>query len=295
MDGVHVILEKEIVGEGEPVTKARYIPSVCMITKDNEENEVVRYYHEDALGSFVAMTDEDQNLTALYQYDAWGNELLAAEDIPNSYRWCGAWGYYRDPDAQMYLLGMRWYDPQTGRFISRDPIGFAGGDTNGGLYSGNDPVNSFDPLGWEVIQATDTLAGFGGIGILLRELAKWFAKRQAARHAAKKAAEETARRGAAKKLAQEIAECESIHAAYHALMCVGCKGVITKAEAAANAACLILEVQGRRAFLEKKCDYKLPGSIAVGSAKAEAGHREQLAVKSAALAFCLEKAAALPN
>jgi RHS repeat-associated protein len=151
MDGVHVILEKEIVGEGEPVTKARYIPGVCMITKDDEANEVIRYYHEDALGSFIAMTDENQNITALYQYDAWGNELLTQvsalrpQPSENPYRWCGAWGYYRDTDAQFYLLGMRWYDPRAGRFVTRDPIGFSAGDMNQYRPMGNNPVNAADP------------------------------------------------------------------------------------------------------------------------------------------------------
>jgi RHS repeat-associated protein len=89
----------------------------------------------------------------LYQYDAWGNELLTQVSAPrpppseNPYRWCGALGYYRDRDAQMYLLGMRWYDPQTGRFISRDPIGFAGGDANLRRYVGNSPVIAVDLLG----------------------------------------------------------------------------------------------------------------------------------------------------
>jgi RHS repeat-associated protein len=153
LDGVHVILEKEIVGEGEPVTKVRYIPGVCMITRDDEDEPVIRYYHEDALGSFIAMTDENQNLTALYQSDAWGNELLtqvsALSPPPseNPYRWCGTWGYYRDPDAQMYLLGMRWYDPQTGRFVSRDPIGLEGEYTNFLRYVSNGPPNLVDPLG----------------------------------------------------------------------------------------------------------------------------------------------------
>jgi RHS repeat-associated protein len=155
LDGVHVILEKEIVGEGEPVTKVRYIPGVCMITKDNEANEVIRYYHEDALGSFIAMTDEHQNLTALYQYDAWGNELLpqvsalSPQPSENPYRWCGTWGYYWDSESQLFLLGMRWYDSETGRFVSRDPIEFDGGDVNLNRYVWNCPIRIVDPRGFQ--------------------------------------------------------------------------------------------------------------------------------------------------
>ena len=41
----------------------------------------------------------------------------------------------------------RWYDPKIGRFISEDPIGFAGGDINLYGYVGNNPLSFVDPLG----------------------------------------------------------------------------------------------------------------------------------------------------
>ena len=41
----------------------------------------------------------------------------------------------------------RYYDPQIGRFISEDPIGFGGGGTNLYAYVGNDPVNKIDLMG----------------------------------------------------------------------------------------------------------------------------------------------------
>jgi uncharacterized protein RhaS with RHS repeats len=44
------------------------------------------------------------------------------------------------------LLTHRYYDPQTGRFVTRDPIGQAGGINEYG-YVGGDPVNSSDPSG----------------------------------------------------------------------------------------------------------------------------------------------------
>jgi RHS repeat-associated protein len=39
------------------------------------------------------------------------------------------------------------YDPDTGRFVSKDPILFGGGDTNLYGYVLNDPVNFIDPSG----------------------------------------------------------------------------------------------------------------------------------------------------
>jgi uncharacterized protein RhaS with RHS repeats len=41
----------------------------------------------------------------------------------------------------------RYYDPEVGRFISEDPIGFDGGDVNLMAYVQNNPVNLVDPLG----------------------------------------------------------------------------------------------------------------------------------------------------
>jgi RHS repeat-associated protein len=56
------------------------------------------------------------------------------------------WGYLTEPDTGLLLLTNRYYDAGTGRFLTRDPIGYAGG-TN--LYSvvGNNPVSGTDPSG----------------------------------------------------------------------------------------------------------------------------------------------------
>jgi RHS repeat-associated protein len=52
-----------------------------------------------------------------------------------------------DADAQLFYYRARWYDPHTGRFLSRDPLGFAAGDANDLRYVGNSPANFTDPSG----------------------------------------------------------------------------------------------------------------------------------------------------
>jgi len=47
----------------------------------------------------------------------------------------------------------RWYDPLMGRFISRDPLEFSGGDYNLYRYVANNPVNYVDPNGTFLIGA----------------------------------------------------------------------------------------------------------------------------------------------
>jgi uncharacterized protein RhaS with RHS repeats len=47
----------------------------------------------------------------------------------------------------MYFYRARYYDPTVGRFVTKDPIGFAGGDVNLYAYVENNVVNFSDPLG----------------------------------------------------------------------------------------------------------------------------------------------------
>ena len=57
-----------------------------------------------------------------------------------------AGGLY-DPDTGLVRFGARDYDPETGRWTAKDPILFAGRDTNVYAYVANDPVNAIDPSG----------------------------------------------------------------------------------------------------------------------------------------------------
>ena len=58
----------------------------------------------------------------------------------------GQFGYYTDTETGLLCLTHRYYDPGTGKFINRDPIGYAGGENLYGFADGN-PVNESDPDG----------------------------------------------------------------------------------------------------------------------------------------------------
>jgi len=55
-----------------------------------------------------------------------------------------------DPSTGMYYDRARWYNPATGKFLTRDPLGFAGGDVNLYRYVGNGPVVNVDPSGLKI-------------------------------------------------------------------------------------------------------------------------------------------------
>ena len=65
----------------------------------------------------------------------------------NPFRWIGAVGYYYDANRTAYYVRARTYSPNLMRWLSRDPIGFAGGNGNLFRYVSNNPVNYYDPYG----------------------------------------------------------------------------------------------------------------------------------------------------
>jgi len=68
-----------------------------------------------------------------------------------------------DKETGLYYYRFRYYDPMEGRFISKDPISFAGGDENLYGFVQNNPINHTDPLGlfdWEkFFRYTDSIDG----------------------------------------------------------------------------------------------------------------------------------------
>ncbi len=77
-------------------------------------------------------------------YDEFGNVTL---DTNPGFQPFGFAGGLYDRDTKLIRFGARDYDPETGRWTGKDPIKFAGGDTNLYGYTLNDPVNFVDPTG----------------------------------------------------------------------------------------------------------------------------------------------------
>ena len=84
--------------------------------------EIVTYYHNDALGSPVAATDEQGNVIWRETYDPYGNRLTKEEGSKENEQFYT--GKQEEAELGLQYFGARWYDPSIGRFISMDPVGF---------------------------------------------------------------------------------------------------------------------------------------------------------------------------
>ena len=92
-------------------------------------------------------TNSAGTITDTYEYDAFGNKINSTGTTPNSYLYRGE---QYDPDLGLYYLRARYYNPLTGRFMSRDLEDGQRSDPSTlhkYLYAGGDPVNAKDPSG----------------------------------------------------------------------------------------------------------------------------------------------------
>ena len=97
----------------------------------------------DHLGTPREMIDIQGKIVWRTQYESWGVPLgLDSCDFDMPIRFPGQWF---DCENGLYYNRFRYYDGQTGRYLSQDPIGIIGGLN---LYSYvTNPTNWIDPLG----------------------------------------------------------------------------------------------------------------------------------------------------
>ena len=92
------------------------------------------------------------SVTDSYDYDVFGNKVNSTGATPNNYLYRGEqW----DPDLGLYYLRARYYNPLTGRFMSRDPNEGKRWDPKSlhkYLYAAGDPVNAKDATGRDIIE-----------------------------------------------------------------------------------------------------------------------------------------------
>jgi len=99
----------------------------------------------DQVGTLRAVADATGNVVKRVDYDSFGN--IVADTNPSLQVPFGFAGGLHDRDTGLVRFGFRDYDPSMGRWTAKDPIDFAGGDTNLYAYTMSDPINLTDPSG----------------------------------------------------------------------------------------------------------------------------------------------------
>jgi RHS repeat-associated protein len=110
--------------------------------------DAIAWYQCDRMGTPLELTDENGEIAWSAHYKAWGEvrEQRSARaqqlGLANPIRFQGQ---YHDVETGLHYNRHRYYDPGVGRFISKDPVGYAGG-LNTYAYAPN-PTGWIDPLG----------------------------------------------------------------------------------------------------------------------------------------------------
>jgi len=107
------------------------------------------YLVTDQVGSIRAVVDTLGMTVKEITYDSFGN--IIADTNPTFTIPLGFAGGLHDRDTNLVLFGYRNYDPETGRWTAKDPIGFDGGDADLYAYCTGDPINLIDYDGLETI------------------------------------------------------------------------------------------------------------------------------------------------
>ncbi len=141
-DGLNPVAELD--GEGTVISRFVYATRANVpdfITKGGNTYRII----SDHLGSPRLVVDTTTGTVAqVMDYDEWGDVIA---DTNPEFQPFGFAGGLFDSDTQLVRFGARDYDAEIGRWISKDPIRFSGGDTNLFGYVFNDPINFFDPIG----------------------------------------------------------------------------------------------------------------------------------------------------
>lgn len=152
-NGEHIVADVDASGNLlRSYTYGPGIDNILSMTVYGSTETNTYHYLKDHQHTVIALTDDSGNVVESYDYDAWsyvqyaydanGNTISESE-IGNRYLFQGR---EYDWNTGFYYFRARWYNPETGRWLSKDPKGIAGG-LNLYAFCKNNPVCRVDPLG----------------------------------------------------------------------------------------------------------------------------------------------------
>ncbi len=147
-DGENLVGEYDENGEllkgyiFQPNSDAGSTPIASKLIADNG-GFVYQYHQNDHLDTPQLLTNRDGTIAWQGNYDAFGRVTNSGGNASNKIRFPGQ---YYDQETGLNYNWNRFYNPQTGRYISSDPIGLGGGP-NTYTYALNNPLILTDPTG----------------------------------------------------------------------------------------------------------------------------------------------------
>lgn len=141
LDGSNILIRSYVRGGGE-----------LLLVNGGGNAYQVGYDGNQSVG--VLIKASDGSVSAAYDYDPFGQTVKAVGQYAsqNPFRFSGK---YADIESGLIYYGYRYYDPSTGRWVSRDPAEELGG-TNLYAFVSNDAANHFDALGLKRFRITGT-------------------------------------------------------------------------------------------------------------------------------------------
>ncbi|WP_204102234.1 MULTISPECIES: RHS repeat-associated core domain-containing protein, partial [Spirulina sp. CCY15215] len=117
LESPHLVMD----GSNDPLAAYVYAGNMPLMRLDEQGNPT--YYLEDGMGSIVGLANNSGVEVAEFEYDSFGNLRNNPVGMPNElggdFRFQGQW---LESNTDFYHFRARYYDPETGRFVSRDPI-----------------------------------------------------------------------------------------------------------------------------------------------------------------------------
>jgi len=119
------------------------IGDAIQLIKQGTTPQSLYFIHGDHHGTPQVITDANQTIVWQAKYDPYGKATITTSSITNNLRFPGQ---YYDSETNLHYNYFRYYEPETGRYITSDPIGLSGGINTYGYVGGN-PIKYIDPFG----------------------------------------------------------------------------------------------------------------------------------------------------
>jgi RHS repeat-associated protein len=133
----------ETAGDGTPLRDYVYQNGNLVVIKLHGTQAGMYYVISDHLGTPQQIVDSTGTVVWKAAFLPFGKAQILTETITNNIRFPGQ---YFDAETGLHYNWNRYYDPETSRYLTADPIGLTGG-LNLYAYVGGDPVNGIDPWG----------------------------------------------------------------------------------------------------------------------------------------------------